>query len=116
MSLTGTPFLYTLIVLFAIALILPLVLWTRMRGPKALRMAARVMMLLFAQGTSDALVYGFITNASNLDDNGADLPGTRNHVQQAGNLGADGTGGIALKRLHKVKQDFPPATGPGMGG
>jgi pimeloyl-ACP methyl ester carboxylesterase len=35
-------------------------------------------------------------------------------VQQAADLGADGTGGIALKRLPKVRQTFRPDTGPGM--
>ncbi|MBO4255478.1 alpha/beta hydrolase [Streptomyces griseorubiginosus] len=116
MSLTGTPFLYTLIVLFAVALILPLVLWSRMRGPKALRAAARMLMLLFAQGTAVALVFVLVNNANSLYDNWADLLGTGNHVQQAANLGADGTGGIALKRLPKVKQDFTAASGPGMRG
>ncbi|MCX4883725.1 MULTISPECIES: esterase family protein [unclassified Streptomyces] len=116
MSLTGTPFLYTLIVLFAIALILPLVLWSRIHGPKALRTAGRMLMLLFAQGTAVALVFVLVNNANSLYDNWADLLGTGNHVQQAANLGADGTGGIALKRLPKVKQDFAPATGPGMNG
>ncbi|MCI3273260.1 esterase family protein [Streptomyces cylindrosporus] len=116
MSLTGTPFLYTLIVLFAIAIVVPLVLWSRMRGPKALRLAARMLMLLFAQGTAVALVFVLVNNANSLYDNWADLLGTGNHVQQAANLGADGTGGIALKRLPKVKQDFTAASGPGMRG
>jgi enterochelin esterase-like enzyme len=116
MSLTGTPFLYTLIVLFAVALILPLVLWSRMRGPKALRAATRVLMLLFAQGTAVALVFVLVNNANSLYDNWGDLLGTGNHVQQAANLGADGTGGIAVRKLPKVKQNFVPATGPGMAG
>ena len=114
MSLTGTPILYTLIVLFAIALILPLVLWSRVPGPRSLRGVARMLMLLFAQGTAVALVFVLVNNANSLYDNWADLLGTGNHVQQAANLGADGTGGIALKRLPKVKQDFTRATGPGM--
>lgn len=33
MSLTGTAFLYTLIVLSVVALVLPLALWSRLRGP-----------------------------------------------------------------------------------
>ena len=116
MSLTGTPFLYTLIVLFAVALILPLVLWSRVRGPRALRAVARMFMVLFAQGTAVALVFVLVNNANSLYDNWADLLGTGNHVQQAANLGADGTGGIALKRLPKVRQNFTAATGPGMRG
>lgn len=116
MSLTGTPFLYLLIVLFAIALALPLGLWTRVRGPRALRAAARTLMLLFAQGTAVALVFVLVNNANSLYDNWADLLGTGDHVQQAADLGADGIGGIALKRLPKVRQTFTAATGPGMDG
>ncbi|MEU0969680.1 alpha/beta hydrolase-fold protein [Streptomyces sp. NPDC005917] len=114
MSLTGTPFLYTTIVLSAVALILPLVLWSRMRGPKAMRVAARVLMLLFAQATAVTLIFVLVNNQNNLYDNWADLLGTGNHVQQAANLGQDGTGGIALKRLPEVRQTFTSADGPGM--
>ena len=114
MSLTGTPFLYTAVVLTIVALILPLVLWSRMRGPKAVRVAARALMLLFAQATAVTLVFVMVNNQNNLYDNWADLLGTGNHVQQAANLGKDGTGNISLNRLPKVKQDFSPATGPGM--
>ncbi|MET8947508.1 alpha/beta hydrolase-fold protein [Streptomyces sp. NPDC004542] len=114
MSLTGTAFLYTTVVLSVVALVLPLVLWSRMRGPKALRVAARVLMLLFAQGTAVTLVFVLVNNANSLYDNWADLLGTGNHVQQAADLGRDGTGGIAFKRLPKVGQAFRPADGPGM--
>jgi enterochelin esterase-like enzyme len=116
MSLTGTPFLYTLIVLFAIALVVPLLLWSRLRGPRALRAVARMLMLLFAQGTAVALVFVMVNNANGLYDNWADLLGTGNHVQQAADLGADGTGGIALKKLPRVRQHFTWASGPGMRG
>ncbi|MFF4018446.1 alpha/beta hydrolase [Streptomyces sp. NPDC001843] len=114
MSLTGTAFLYTTIVLSVVALLLPLALWSRMRGPKALRVAARVLMLLFVQGTAVTLVFILVNNSNNLYDNWADLLGTGNHVQQAADLGRDGTGGIAFKRLPKVKQAFQTADGPGM--
>jgi enterochelin esterase-like enzyme len=116
MSLTGTAFLYTLIVLSVVAVALPLVLWSRIRGPRALRAAARVLMLLFAQGTAVSLVFVLVNNANSLYDNWADLLGTGNHVQQAADLGAGGTGGIALKRLPKVRQTFEPANGPGLKG
>ncbi|UXY32760.1 alpha/beta hydrolase [Streptomyces sp. HUAS TT20] len=114
MSLTGTPFLYTTLVLSVVALILPLVLWSRMPGPKVLRATARVLMLLFAQGTAVTLVFVLVNNQNNLYDNWADLLGTGNHVQRAADLGRDGTGGIALKKLPKVKQTFRAADGPGM--
>lgn len=115
MSLTGTPFLCTLVVLSVAALVLPLVLWSRIRGPRVLRAAARALMLLFAQGTAVALVFTLVNNANSLYDNWADLLGTGDHVRQAANLGADGTGGIALQRLPTVRQAFEPAAGPGMG-
>ncbi|MEU7059886.1 alpha/beta hydrolase-fold protein [Streptomyces sp. NPDC046197] len=114
MSLTGTPFLYTTILLAVAALALPLVLWTRLKGPRALRHAVRVLMLLFAQVTAITLVFVLVNNANNLYDNWSDLLGTGNHVQQAANLGADGTGGIAYKKLPKVTQSFSQADGPGM--
>ncbi|WP_329293998.1 alpha/beta hydrolase [Streptomyces pseudovenezuelae] len=116
MSLTGTTFLYTLIVLSVLAVVLPLTLWSRLRGPRIARAAARVLMMLFAQGTAVALVFVLVNNQNSLYDNWADLLGTGNHVQQAANLGADGTGGISLKRLPKVKQHFTDASGPGMKG
>ncbi|MFD3498315.1 alpha/beta hydrolase [Streptomyces sp. NPDC058676] len=111
MSLTGTTFLYTLIALAVAALALPFALWSRMRGPRALRTAARVLMLLFAQGTAVALIFTLVNNENNLYDNWADLLGTGDHVQQAVDLGADGTGGIALKRLPKVHQRFTKTGG-----
>lgn len=114
MSLTGTPFLYLLIVLAVVAVLVPLVLWSRLRGPKALRAAARLLMLLFAQGTAVALVFVLVNNSNNLYDNWDDLLGTGDHVHQAADLGANGTGNIALDKLPKVKQKFSPATGPGM--
>lgn len=106
MSLTGTAFLYTLIVLSVVAVALPLALWSRIGGPKPLRALARVLMVLFAQGTAVALVFVLVNNENNLYDNWADLLGTGDHVQQAADLGADGTGGIALKRLPRVRQQF----------
>lgn len=114
MSLTGTAFLYTLIALAVVALALPLLLWSRMRGPKVVRAAARVLMLLFAQGTAVSLVFVLVNNSNNLYDNWGDLLGTANHVQQAADLGASGTGGIALERLPKVEQKFKDAHGPNM--
>ncbi|GAA3816550.1 alpha/beta hydrolase [Streptomyces chiangmaiensis] len=114
MSLTGTPFLFTSIALVTVALVLPLLLWSRIRGPVLLRHAGRVLMLLFAQMTAVTLVFVLVNNANNLYDNWADLLGTGNHVQQAADLGKDGTGGIQVKALPKVHQTFSPADGPGM--
>ncbi|WP_217215004.1 esterase family protein [Streptomyces sp. AC550_RSS872] len=114
MSLTGSPFLYTLIALCVVAVALPLVLWSRVRGPKAVRAVARVLMVLFAQGTAVALVFTMVNNSNQLYDNWGDLLGTSDHVQEAADLGASGTGGIALEKLPKVRQAFKPGKGPGM--
>ncbi|MFI6934657.1 alpha/beta hydrolase [Streptomyces sp. NPDC050287] len=114
MSLTGTSFFYTLIALAVVALVLPFALWSRIRGPRLLRVVGRALMLVFAQVTAVALVFVLVNNQNNLYDNWADLLGTGNHVQQAADLGADGTGGIALHRLPKVRQTFKEASGPGM--
>lgn len=114
MSLTGTPFLCTLAVLAAVALGLPLVLWTRVRGPRPARAAARVTMLLFAQVTAVALVFTLVNNTNQLYDDWSDLLATGDHVEHATDLGADGTGGITVERLPKVRQAFRTAGGPGM--
>ncbi|MFJ6836704.1 alpha/beta hydrolase [Streptomyces sp. NPDC091209] len=114
MSLTGTPFLLTSFVLCAVALLLPLALWSRVPGPAPVRGAARLLMLMFAQGTAISLVFVLVNNANNLYDNWADLLGTGNHVQQAADLGVDGTGGISLKSLPRMRQTFRPADGPRM--
>lgn len=114
MSLTGTPFLITSIALLTVALILPLVLWSRLKGPAVLRHGLRVLMLLFTQATAVVLVFVLVNNANNLYDNWSDLLGTGNHVQQAADLGKDGTGGVQVNSLPKVHQPFTPADGPGM--
>jgi enterochelin esterase-like enzyme len=114
MSLTGTPFLLTSIALVAVAFILPLLLWSRIRGPVIVRYAARMLMLLFAQLTAVTLVFVMVNNANSLYDNWADLMGTGNHVRQAADLGKDGTGGIQTKALPKVRQIFTQADGPSM--
>ncbi|MBB5930306.1 alpha/beta hydrolase [Streptomyces echinatus] len=114
MSLTGTPFLCTTVVLAVVAVILPLVLWSRTPGPKPLRAAARLLMLLFAQGTAVTLVFVLVNDRNSLYDDWADLLGTAGHVQRAADLGRDGTGGIAVKRLPRVRQTFTAAGGAGM--
>lgn len=114
MSLTGTPFLITSITLAAVALVLPLILWSRVRGPAALRAAGRTLMVLFAQGTAVTLVFVLVNNANSLYDNWSDLLGRGDHVHEAADLGPNGTGGIAYRRLPKVHQTFTAADGPGM--
>ncbi len=114
MSLTGTPFLLTTIALAAVAVLLPLAVWSRVRGPALVRGAARLLMVLFAQATAITLVFLLVNNSNSLYDSWGDLLGTGDHVQAAADLGADGTGGISLRDLPKVRQTFREADGPGM--
>lgn len=114
MSLTGTPFLLTTIALCAVALALPLALWSRVPGPGPVRGTARLLMLLFAQATAISVVFVLVNDANSLYDDWADLLGTGDHVARAADLGADGTGGIAPESLPRVRQTFERAVGPGM--
>ncbi len=111
MSLTGTPFLYTTIALAVIALVLPFALWTRMKGPKALRAAARALMLLFAQATAITLVFVLVNNSNNLYDNWADLLGTGNHVQKAADLGATAPAASPTASCPRSARPSPRPTG-----
>ncbi|MGW1072973.1 alpha/beta hydrolase [Streptomyces sp. NPDC002537] len=115
MSLTGTPFLLTTIVLVAVALALPMTLWGRIGGPRLVRHVARFFMLLFAQATAITLVFVIVNNANGLFDTWADLLGTGNHVSAAADLGPDGTGGKSVKDEPKVLQKFQPVSDKRMG-
>ncbi|WP_338931943.1 alpha/beta hydrolase-fold protein [Streptomyces netropsis] len=115
MSLTGTPFFLTTIVLVVVALALPLALWSRIGGPKVVRLVARFLMLLFAQVTAIVMVFVIVNNSNALFDNWDDLLGTGDHVSEAADLGPDGTGGKSLDREPKVLQKFTPASDGRMG-
>ncbi|MEU5186095.1 alpha/beta hydrolase-fold protein [Streptomyces klenkii] len=115
MSLTGTPFLLTTVALVVVALVLPLALWGRIGGPKLVRQAARLLMLLFAQVTAIAMVFVIVNNANGLFDNWDDLLGTGDHVRAAADLGPDGTGGKNVEEAPKHPQEFKPASDKRMG-
>ncbi|WP_310717728.1 alpha/beta hydrolase [Streptomyces lydicus] len=115
MSLTGTPFFLTSIVLLIVAVVVPLALWTRIAGPPLMRGLARLLMLLFAQVTAITLVFVMVNNANNLYDTWGDLLGTDSHVAAAKDLGPDGMGGQQIKNEAKVLQRFRPADDPRMG-
>ncbi|MGK5629701.1 alpha/beta hydrolase [Streptomyces sp. URMC 123] len=115
MSLTGTPFFVTTLVLVVLALALPLALWGRMGGPRFLRQLARLLMLLFCQATAVLTVFVAVNNANSLYDSWDDLLGTGSHVKAAKDLGPDGTGGKKAADRPKVKQKFEPATDPVLG-
>ncbi|ARF57008.1 alpha/beta hydrolase [Streptomyces gilvosporeus] len=115
MSLTGTPFFLTALLLLIVAVVLPLGVWGRISGPPAVRVLARLLMLLFAQATAITVVFVLVNNANNLYDNWGDLLGTDNHVQAAKDLGPDGMGGQKLKNEPKQIQQFRPADDPRVG-
>lgn len=115
MSLTGTPFFLTTIVLVVVALALPLTLWGKVGGPKLVRHVTRFFMLLFAQVTAVVMVFVVVNNANGLFDTWADLLGTGNHVSAAADLGPDGTGGTSPDQQPKVAQKFKPASDKRMG-
>ncbi|MYV89275.1 esterase, partial [Streptomyces sp. SID1034] len=110
MSLTGTPFLVIAILAAAAALLLPLVLWTRIGGPALVRWVSRLLMLGFAQVTAILVVFLLVNNANGLYDTWDDLLGGGNHVNAAPDLGPDGTGGRNAATEPKVKQKFEPYT------
>ncbi|MFI6642234.1 alpha/beta hydrolase [Streptomyces sp. NPDC050504] len=106
MSLTGTPFFLTTIVLLVVAVLLPLLLWARVRGPFVVRAAQRLVMLAFAQVTAIAVVFVMVNNTNSLYGTWEDLLGTGDHVNSALDLGPDGMGGQRLAALPKVEQKF----------
>ncbi|GHF17307.1 MULTISPECIES: alpha/beta hydrolase [Streptomyces] len=115
MSLTGTPFFLTAIVLVVLALALPLTLWAKVGGPRLVRHVTRFFMLLFAQTTAVVLVFVIVNNTNGLFDSWADLLGTGNHVKAAADLGPDGTGGGKAGEGPKEVQKFKPASDKRMG-
>ncbi|MCT9089370.1 esterase family protein [Streptomyces sp. ASQP_92] len=110
MSLTGTPLLVIAILAAAAALLLPLVLWTRIGGPAFVRGISRLLMLGFAQVTAILVVFLLVNNANGLYDTWGDLLGGGDHVNAAPDLGPDGTGGRNAAAEPKVKQQFEPYT------
>ncbi|GAA2515261.1 alpha/beta hydrolase [Streptomyces gobitricini] len=115
MSLTGTPFLVTAVVLAVVAVLLPLALWSRVRGPAVVRAATRLGMVGFAQLTAIVVVFVAVNNVNGLYDSWGDLLGTSDHVDSAIDLGPDGLGGRSVADLPRVKQTFTPVDDPAMG-
>ncbi|WP_405999052.1 alpha/beta hydrolase [Streptomyces sp. NBC_00829] len=94
------------IVLVVIAVLLPLLFWSRLGGPAMVRAAGRLVMVLFAQATAVLVVFVAVNNANGLYDNWDDLLGTSNHVDRAADLGPNGTGNKPISSLPKVIQKF----------
>ncbi|MFD7629836.1 alpha/beta hydrolase [Streptomyces sp. NPDC059851] len=108
MSLTGTPLFATVIALTATAVILPLAVWSKVRGPAVVRILTRALMMVFAQVTAIALVFIGVNREQNFYTTWGDLLGTSDYVQAANDLGPDGLGGKKIEAEPKVKQEFRP--------
>ncbi|MGW2815187.1 alpha/beta hydrolase [Streptomyces sp. NPDC001415] len=115
MSLTGTPFFVTAIVVAALAVLVPMLVWHKVGGPVVVRGAVRLFMVLVAQASAVVVVFVAVNNANGLYDTWGDLLGTDSHVAAAPNLGADGTGGRSIAREPRVKQAFSPVDDANMG-
>ncbi|MGW6706014.1 alpha/beta hydrolase [Streptomyces sp. NPDC054956] len=116
MSLTGTPLFVTVIALTACAVVLPLAVWSKVRGPAAARVATRASMMVFAQVTAVALVFVALNREMNFYATWGDLFGTGKYVTAAPDLGPDGLGGKKaeeVKAAPKVHQEFHPVDGVG---
>lgn len=116
MSLTGTPLFATAVVLTVTAVVLPLAVWSKVRGPAVARVATRALMVLFAQVTAVALVFLALNREMNFYVSWGDLMGTGKYVQAAPDLGADGLGGKKAEQVReepKVRQEFVPVEGLG---
>ncbi|MFJ3201905.1 alpha/beta hydrolase [Streptomyces sp. NPDC086989] len=116
MSLTGIPLFATAIVLTAIAVVLPLAVWSKVRGPVVVRVSTRALMVLFAQVTAVALVFIGVNRQETFYNSWGDLLGTGKYVTAAPDLGPDGLGGrkaTEVKAEPKVHQDFQPVEGLG---
>ncbi|WP_051940050.1 alpha/beta hydrolase [Phaeacidiphilus oryzae] len=110
MSLTGTPF-FALTVLFAVvSTVLLLVLWNRLRGPLAVRLAGRVGLALLSQAAAVLCVMVWVNNTQGpFYESWSDLFGTGGSAQVAlpGGVQARGIGGTrptAAERLSFTRQ------------
>ncbi|MFD3549103.1 alpha/beta hydrolase [Streptomyces sp. NPDC058655] len=113
MSLTGTPLFVTVVALTAAAVLLPLAVWSKVRGPAVVRLATRCSMVVFAQATAVALVFVGLNRDMNFYASWGDLFGTGKYVTAAPDLGPDGLGGKRIAEAPKVRQHFQPVDGLG---
>ena len=77
MPLLGWPLLVTLAVVTVAAMVLSLVLWSRVRGPRALRISQRLGLLLLTQVSTVLLVAAGLNNYGYFYGSWSDLLGTQ---------------------------------------
>ncbi|WP_063775054.1 alpha/beta hydrolase [Streptacidiphilus anmyonensis] len=80
MSLTGTAFFYTLIAATIVAVVVTMVTWGAVRGPKYLRGFVRLSLIGLCQLTAIAVVAVWINNANGLYSSWGDLFGQQDNA------------------------------------
>ncbi|MFD0330688.1 hypothetical protein ACFQZC_27000 [Streptacidiphilus monticola] len=75
MSLTGNAFFILLVVVTVVAVVATLLLWNQVRGPRAVRLVTRLVLIGVCQLTAIAVVATWINNANGLYTSWADLFG-----------------------------------------
>ncbi|MGW0362081.1 alpha/beta hydrolase [Streptomyces sp. NPDC002990] len=113
MSLTGIPLFATAVALALTAVVLPLAVWSKVRGPAVVRVLSRCLMIVFAQVTAIALVFIAVNRDQTFYASWGDLFGTGTYVTAAPDLGPDGLGGKKTAAAPKVRQEFQPVEGLG---
>lgn len=117
MSLTETPFFAAAAALTVLGVVLPLALWSRVRGPAAVRVAVRTLMVVFAQATAVTVVFVGLNREMNFYASWGDLFGTATYVTAVPDLGPDGLGAAGATTVReqqpKATQEFQPVEGLG---
>ncbi|GAA1947596.1 alpha/beta hydrolase [Kitasatospora viridis] len=90
MQLTGQPFLILTIILVPVSIVLALLLWGRVRGPKPVQLLSRLVMILFCQATAVTMVFVMVNNANLIYGSWSDLLGSDSHVRAVPDPPADG--------------------------
>jgi enterochelin esterase-like enzyme len=93
MQLTGQPFLILTIILVPVSIVVTLLLWGRVGGPRPVQLLARLIMLLFCQATAVTMVFVMVNNANLIYGSWGDLLGDDSHVQAVPNPPAGGAAG-----------------------
>ncbi|MGK4581441.1 alpha/beta hydrolase [Kitasatospora sp. HPMI-4] len=113
MKLTGTPFLILSTLLVPLSIVLLMALWGRVGGPKAVRAAGRLGLVLFAQVTAVVMVFVLVNNANQLYATWGDLLGSDSHVRAVPPPPpADGPATATSPGHQKVIQQFTAVDDP----
>jgi enterochelin esterase-like enzyme len=84
MSLTGTAFFVLCVVLVPAAVALALLVWNRLPGPRAVRVACRLFMIMLSQAAAVLAVLVWVNNSYGLYESWSDLMGNNGQVQLNG--------------------------------